>query len=349
MSRIKNFSFKNLNRCFIIAEVSANHGQNFETAVKMIREAKRCGANAVKFQTYTPDTITLKCDKPCFQIGHSKWKGQTLHELYQKAYTPWDWFGRLKKAADEAGIIFFSAAFDTTAVDMLESLDVPFHKVASFELNDIPLIEYMAKTRKPLIMSTGMATVAEIREAVASARKAGAGEIVLLKCVSSYPAQPGDMNLRSIPDMKKRFGCAVGLSDHSMGHDAAVAAVSLGAQVVEKHFMLSKKTKTPDSFFSITPSELSDLVLHVRTSEAMLGKVFYGLSEEEKKNRSFRRSLFAVRDIREGEKLTHENVRSIRPAHGLSPKYLKQILGKKAKTAIAYGTPLNNALIARST
>lgn len=345
MARLKNFSFKDLKRCFIIAEVSANHGQDFDTAVKMIREAKRCGANAVKFQTYTPDTITLKCDKSCFQISHSKWKGQTLHELYQKAYTPWDWFGRLKKVADDAGIIFFSAAFDTTAVDLLESLHVPFHKVASFELNDIPLIEYMAKTRKPLIMSTGMATVSEIREAVTSARKAGAGEIVLLKCVSSYPAQPGDMNLRSIPDMKKRFGCAVGLSDHSMGHDAAVAAVSLGAQVVEKHFILSKKIKTPDSFFSITPSELNGLVRHVRTTQDMLGKVFYGLSPEEKKNRTFRRSLFAVKDIRAGEKLTRENVRSIRPAHGLSPKYLKQILGKKAKTAIAYGTPLKNALI----
>lgn len=345
MEKLKSFRFKDLKRCFIIAEVSANHGQDLETAVKMIHEAKRCKADAVKFQTYTPDTITLKCDKPCFQIGHSKWKGQTLHELYQKAYTPWDWFVRLKKAADDAGIIFFSAAFDTTAVDMLESLNVPFHKVASFELNDIPLIEYMAKTRKPLIMSTGMATVAEIKEAVTCARKAGAGEIVLLKCVSSYPAQPQDMNLRSIPDMKKRFGCAVGLSDHSMGHDAALVAVSLGAQIVEKHFILSKKIRTPDSFFSITPSELTELVRHVRTSEAMLGKVFYGLSPEEKKNRTFRRSLFAVKDICQGEKLTRENVRSIRPAHGLSPKYLKTIIGKRAKAAIEYGTPIKRAYI----
>lgn len=347
MAEIKKFSFKNLKRCFIIAEVSANHGQDFETAVRMVREAKRCGADAVKFQTYTPDTITLNSDKPCFSIGHSKWKGQTLYELYQKAYTPWDWFERLKKVADEEGIIFFSAAFDKTAVNLLEKLKVPFHKVASFELNDIPLIEYMARTRKPLIMSTGMATVAEIKEAVDAARRAGAREIVLLKCVSSYPAEPKDMNLRSIPDMKKRFGCPVGLSDHSMGYDAAVAAVCLGAQVVEKHFILDKKINTPDSFFSIDPSELSELVRHVRTAEDMLGKVFYGLSEQEKGNRTFRRSLFAVKDIRKGELLTEDNVRSIRPADGLSPKYLGKILGKKAKTAIVHGTPLKKSLIGR--
>lgn len=347
MAKLKNFRFRGLNRCFIIAEVSANHGQKFDTAVRMIHEAKRCGADAVKFQTYTPDTITLKCDNKYFYIGHSKWKGQTLHELYQKAYTPWDWFGRLKKAADDAGIIFFSAAFDRTAVDLLESLDVPFHKVASFELNDLPLIEYMARTRKPIIMSTGMATVAEIKEAVNTARKAGASEIVLLRCVSSYPAQPKDMNLRTIPDLKKRFKCAVGLSDHSMGPNAAIAAVCVGATVVEKHFILSKKTKTPDSFFSIDPEELKDLIRQVRLTEEMLGKVSYGLSTEEIKNRTFRRSLFAVKDIAKGEVLTEDNVRSIRPAHGLSPRHFKAILGKKAKAAIVYGTPLTKTLIGR--
>ena len=347
MGNLKAFSFKNLKRCFVIAEVSANHGQDFQTAVNMIREAKRCGADAVKFQTYTPDTITLNSDKPWFNIGHSKWKGQTLYELYKKAYTPWDWFDRLKKVADEEGIIFFSAAFDKTAVDLLESLKVPFHKVASFELNDLPLIEYMAKTKKPLIMSTGMATVSEIKDAVRTAQKAGAREVVLLKCVSSYPADPKDMNLKTIPDLKKRFGCTVGLSDHSLGPTAAIAAVCMGAQVVEKHFILSKKVKTPDSFFSIDPAELKDLVNQIRTTEEMLGKVFYGLSAQEKENRIFRRSLFAVKDIGKGETLTEENVRSIRPAHGLSPKYLKDVLGKKAKTMIVYGTPLKKSLVVR--
>lgn len=347
MAKLKNFKFKDLKRCFIIAEVSANHGQDFQTAVRMIHEAKRCGADAVKFQTYTPDTITLNSDQPWFQIGHSKWKGQSLYELYQKAYTPWEWFKDLKKEADKAGIVFFSAAFDFTAVDLLEDLNVPLHKVASFELNDLPLIEYMARTKKPIIMSTGMASPAEIKEAVVTAKRSGASEIVLLRCVSNYPAEPKDMNLKTIPDLKKRFKCVVGLSDHSMGATAAVAAVCLGARVVEKHFIINKKIKTPDSFFSIDPRELADLVREVRTTEQMLGGISYGLSSEEKKNRNFRRSLFAVKDIAKGEELTLENVRSIRPANGLSPKFLKDVLGKRAKTSIAYGTPLKEALIER--
>lgn len=347
MGKLKTFSFKNLRKCFIIAEVSANHGQDFDTAVKMVHEAKRCGADAVKFQTYTPETITLKSDQPWFQIGHSKWKGQSLYELYQKAYTPWEWFPQLKKEADRAGIIFFSAAFDPTAVDLLEQINVPMHKVASFELTDLPLIACMGRTKKPIIISTGMATVAEIKEAVQTAKKAGAPEVVILKCVSSYPAEPKDMNLKTIPDLKKRFGCAVGLSDHSMGPNAAVAAVCMGAQVVEKHFILSKKIKTPDSFFSIDPAELKDLVRQVRITEEMLGQVFYGLSSQEKSNRVFRRSLFAVKDIQKGDVLTSENVRSIRPAHGLSPKYLGDVLGKKATTAIVFGTPLKKSFVGR--
>lgn len=348
MAKLKNFKFKDLKRCFIIAEVSANHGQKFETALKMIHEAKRCGADAVKFQTYTPDTITLKCNNSYFHIGHSKWKGQTLHELYQKAYTPWEWFKDLKKEADKAGIVFFSAAFDKTAVDLLEDLYVPFHKVASFELNDLPLISCMARTRKPIIMSTGMATIDEIDEAVATAKKAGASEVVLLRCVSSYPAEPKDMNLRTIPDLKRRFQCAVGLSDHSMGANAAVAAVCMGACIIEKHFILSKRIKTPDSFFSIDPPEFKDLVNQVRTTQEMLGEVSYALSPEETNNRTFRRSLFAVKDIAKGDVLTEDNVRSIRPAHGLSPKYFQGILGKKAKTTIQYGTPLKKTLIGGS-
>jgi pseudaminic acid synthase len=347
MRSINKISFKQLKQSFIIAEVSANHGQDFKKALEMIRVAKKCGADAVKFQTYTPDTITLKSDLPWFQIGHSKWKGQSLYELYQKAYTPWDWFARLKKEADKAGIVFFSAAFDKTAVDLLEELNVPVHKVASFELNDLPLIEYMARTKKPIIMSTGMATIPEIEDAVKTAKSAGASEIVLLRCVSSYPAQPKDMNLRIIADLKKRFNCAVGLSDHSMGPNAATAAVCMGASVIEKHFILSKELQTPDSFFSIDPAELKDLVRQVRLTEEMLGDVSYGLSPEEQNNRKFRRSLFAVKDIAKGELLTHENVRSIRPADGLSPKYLTEIIGRKAKTAIVYGTPLKKSLIER--
>jgi pseudaminic acid synthase len=330
---------------FVVAEVSANHNQKFDLAEKMIKVAKDCGADAVKFQAYKPDTLTTDCDNEYFRIKHPKWGGQTLYELYQKAYTPWEWFEPLKKKADELGIMFFCTVFDRTSVDMLEELDICAHKIASFELVDLPLIEYAAKTGKPLIISTGMADLSEMAEAVDTARKAGAKEIVLLKCVSSYPAKPQEMNLKTIPHMRELFDCPVGLSDHSLGIAASVCAAALGADIVEKHFTLSRKTETPDSFFSIEPQELKQLVENIRIVEKALGKVYYGLTEEERKSKIFRRSLFVVEDIKKGEVFSRRNIRSIRPADGLEPKYIDTVVGRRARVDIKCGTPLSWDLI----
>jgi pseudaminic acid synthase len=330
---------------FIIAEISANHKQNLQTAKTLIRKAKECGADAVKFQAYTPDTMTIDADNKYFVIKHPEWGGQTLYELYKKAYTPWSWFRRLKKTADALGIALFSTAFDKTSVDFLEEIGVPFHKIASFELVDLPLIEYVARTKKPLIISTGMAAFSEINEAVSAARRAGAEDITLLKCVSSYPATPEEMNLRTIPDMKKRFGLPVGLSDHTLDPNIAVAAVSLGASIVEKHFTISRSIKTPDSFFSVEPVEFKKMVHGIRVVEKALGKAHYGLSKGEKKSRIFRRSLFAVEDIKKNGIFTEHNVRSIRPSDGMKPKNLNMVLGKRAVRDIKRGTPLRPDLI----
>ena len=330
----------NQGQTFIIAEVSANHGQSFKKAVALIRKAKECGASAVKFQVYAPDTLTVDIDNKYFRIAHPRWGGQTLYQLYERAYTPWSWFKKLKKVADDLGIIFFATAFDKKAVDLLEGLKVPIHKIASFELVDLPLIEYVAKTKKPIIISTGMATMSEIKEALHVARKAGAKDIILLKCVSSYPAEPEQMNLRMIPHLQEMFGCPVGLSDHTLGIGTSIAAVSLGARVIERHFTLSRKHKTPDCFFSIQPEELKMLVENVRIAERAIGKVDYGLTKEERKSRVFRRSLFVVKDIKKGEAFNENNVKSIRPAYGLRPKYLDSVLGKIAKKNIKKGTPL---------
>lgn len=330
---------------FVIAEVSANHGQDFNRAVDMIKVAKECGADAVKFQAGRPDTLTINADNKYFQIKHPQWGGQTLYELYKKAYTPWEWFKKLKEAADDLEIVFFATAFDKGAVDLLEEIDVPIHKIASFELVDLPLIEYVAKTKKPLILSTGMADICEIQEAVATARNTGVKEITLLKCVSSYPAKPEEMNLKTIPHMQELFQCPVGLSDHSLGIGASVCAVALGAVVIEKHFTLSRKTKTLDGFFSIEPEELKELVGNIRIAEKTLGKIHYGLTEGEKKSRVFRRSLFVVKDINKGEIFTEENLKSIRPANGLSPKYTTIILGRTAKKNVRKGTPLTWDLV----
>lgn len=338
---------KDKKKCLIVAEISANHGQSLSRAVSMIKEAKACGADAVKFQAYTPDTITLKADNRYFRIRHSSWRGQTLYELYKKAYTPWNWFKRLKNAASKEGLLFFATAFDKSSVDFLEELGVPCHKTASFELVDLPLIEYMAGKGKPLILSTGMSSVQEIKEAVSAARRAGAKDITLLKCVSSYPAEPREMNLRAIPDMKRRFGCRVGLSDHTFGVGVPIAAVSLGAVMIEKHFTLSRKIRTPDSFFSVEPEEFKSLVENIRTAEAALGEASYSLSSSEKKNKVFRRSLFAVKDIARGELFTGENVRSIRPSYGLAPKRLYSLLGKRANRPVKAGTPLRAEMIKR--
>lgn len=344
MNRENRFINKN-SQCLIVAEVSANHGQNYNQAVSFIKKAKECGADAVKFQTYTPDTLTIDSDNKYFRIYHPEWGGQTLYQLYKKAYMPWKWFKKLKRAADSLGILFFSTAFDKTSVDLLEEIAVPVHKIASFELVDLPLIEYIARTKKPLIISTGMATVSEIKEAVKTAKNAGAKDIILLKCVSAYPAKPEEMNLKTIMHMKKMFNCPVGLSDHTLGIGVSIAAVSLGAQVIEKHFTLSRKIKTPDSFFSIEPQELKELVKNIRISEKAIGKVSYGLTKEEQKSRKYRRSLFVVKDIKKGEAVTEKNVKSIRPSNGLPPKYLKDVLEKKAKRNIDRATPLNWSLI----
>jgi len=333
-------NFEKLKKCFVIAEVSANHGQSFNRAIAMIKKAKECGADAVKFQCYTPNTITLDCNNKYFRIKHPKWGGQTLYQLYQKAYTPWKWFKKLKKFADDLGIIFFATAFDKISVDFLEELKVPFHKIASFELVDLPLIKYAAKTKKPLILSTGMATLPEIEEAVNAGKKAGAKEVILLKCVSSYPAKPEEMNLRTIPDLKKRFKVPIGLSDHTLGIGVSIAAVSLGAQIIEKHFILAQKFKTPDSFFSLAPDEFRTMVENIRITERALGEVSYDLTADQKKSRIFRRSLFAVKNIKKGNIFTEENIRSIRPGSGLHPRHLDEIIGRRANKDIKCGTPL---------
>ncbi len=330
---------------FIVAEISTNHGQSFNRAVKLIKEAKKAGADAVKFQTYTPDIHTLNINNQYFRIKHEKWRGQTLFKLYEKTYTPWDWFPKLKKIADEKKIIFFSTASDRSSVDFLEKLKVPLHKITSFELVDLDLVKYAAKTKKPLILSTGMASAPEIKEAVDTAHKAGAKKIILLKCVSSYPAKPEEMNLKTIPHMEKTFRYLIGLSDHTLGIAVPLAAVSLGAKVVEKHFCLSRKIKTPDRFFSIEPSELKEMVINIRVVEKALGKVHYGLTKGEEKNKIFKRSLFVVKNIKKGEIFTNKNIRSIRPGYGLPPKYLKKILHKRTKKNIKMGTPLSWNLI----
>ena len=338
---------KNKPSVFVIAEVSSNHGQKFENAVKLIEAAKSAGADAVKFQVYSPDTMTINSASKYFKRLHPRWGDQTLYELYKQAYMPWEWMGKLKKIAADLGIIFFATAFDKTSVDFLESLKVPMYKIASFELVDLPLIEYIAKTGKPIIFSTGMATLKEIGEAVGVAKKAGAKDISLLKCVTDYPPKPEEMNLNTITDMKNEFDLPVGLSDHTLGTEVSVAAVALGASIIEKHITLSRRKKTPDNFFSIEPGELKELVSAIRTVEKSLGRVHYGCTRGEKSSREqlWRRSLFVVEDIKKGERFSEENVRSIRPAAGIKPKYFKQILNKKAKRNIKKGTPLKHDLI----
>ena len=332
-------------KTFIVAEISANHGQNFKRAISLIKKAKECGADAVKFQCYTPDTLTIDCKNRYFKIKHPKWGGQTLYQLYKKAYTPWKWFKKLKQIAEDLGLVFFATCYDKTSVDFLEELGVSLHKVSSFELVDLPLIEYVAKTKKPLILSTGMATLEEIKEAVKTARCNGAKEIVLLKCVSAYPAKYSEMNLKTIPDMIKRFKTVVGLSDHTLGTEVAVASVVLGAKVVEKHFALSRRQRTPDSFFSLQPQEFKKLVEGIRIVEKALGKVIYKPTSSEKKNRIFRRSLFVVKDIKKGDVFNEDNLKCIRPGYGLHPKYLKNILGKISGCDIKKGTPLRLKMI----
>ena len=333
---------------YIVAEMSANHNQDFEQAVQIIQAAKEAGADAVKLQTYTPDTLTIDCDNEYFRITGTLWDGRTLYDLYGEAYTPWDWQPRLKEIANELGLDLFSTPFDDTAVDFLEEMGVPVYKVASFENVDLPLLRRIARTGKPMIMSTGMAALAEIDEAVRTIREAGGGQLALLKCTSAYPALPEEMNLRTIPHLVEAFGVPVGLSDHTLGIAVPVAAVALGACIVEKHFALSRALPGPDSAFSLEPHEFEAMVEAVRTTEKARGTVRYGVSGGEAESRVFRRSLFVVRDVKSGEIFTTDNVRPIRPGYGLHSRYLDEVLGRRASRDIKRGTPLSWSLVAGS-
>jgi pseudaminic acid synthase len=332
---------------YIIAEVSANHHQDFEQAVKIVRAAKDAGADAVKLQTYTPDTMTIACTRPEFRIEGTIWHGRNLYELYGEAFTPWEWQPRLKQVADDLGLDLFSSPFDGSAVDFLEKMNVPAHKLASFELVDIPLIQKMARTGKPLIISTGMATIEEIEEAVQAARQSGAMQIALLKCTSAYPSAPEEMNLRTIPELSRRFNAPVGLSDHTMGTTVPVAAAVLGACIIEKHITLSRSEPGPDSAFSLEPEEFKAMVDAVRIAEKALGEIHFGVGAKEASSRVFRRSLFVVQDVKQGQPFTEENVRSIRPGHGLHTRYLPEILGRSAARDVERGTPLSWDLVHR--
>lgn len=330
---------------YIIAELSANHNGDINRALKIIEEAKRAGANAVKLQSYTPDTITIDCDSKDFQITGGLWNGQTLYQLYQSAHLPWEWHKQLFDKAKEIGITIFSSPFDNTAVDMLEELDAPAYKIASFEAIDLPLIEYVAKTGKPIIISTGLANKKEIKEAIDTAQKAGCTQLVILHCVSSYPAPACEYNLATIPDMAKEFGVLTGLSDHTIDNTTAITSIALGACVIEKHVTLNRDGGGPDDSFSLEPKELTQLCHHTKTAWLARGKVNYARTESEQSNLTFRRSLYLVDDVKKGETLTEKNVRSIRPGFGLPPKYLPDILGKKINCDMSRGSPLTMDII----
>jgi len=333
------------NPVYVIAELSANHGQCFEQAVELVRAAKACGADAVKLQTYTPDTLTIDCDNEFFRISGTLWNGRTLYDLYQEAFTPWEWQPKLKRLADELGIELFSTPFDASAVDFLERMNVAAYKIASFENCDVGLLRKVAGTGKPIIASTGMATLGEINELVDTVFAAGGKQLALLKCTSAYPAPPEEMNLRTIPHLADAFGVPVGLSDHTLGAAVPIAAVSLGACIIEKHLTLSRAAGGPDSAFSLEPDEFKNMVQSIRVAEQALGTVHYGFSAGETKSRAFRRSLFVVKNIKAGEIFRGENIRSIRPGQGLHPRYFNEILGRAACRDICRGTPMSWDLV----
>jgi len=348
---------------FIAAEISCNHLQKKDYALKLIEEAKAAGADGVKFQTYTPDTITADIDNEYFRIKGTLWEGKTLYELYNEAYTPWEWFPELKDKADEEGLIFFSSPFDETSVDLLEKLDCPIYKIASFEINHIPLLRYIASKKKPIILSTGVSTLEDIELALKSIREEGLEEIAVLKCTSAYPAPVNEMNLATIKDIKERFDVVPGLSDHTINIMVTVVAVSMGAKIIEKHFMLDRKAGGPDAEFSLEPAEFKNMVKAVRDTEQMepnelkekikslgeveqaIGKVNYELTEKVKNHKFFMRSIFVVKDMKEGEIFSRDNIRVIRPNKGMHPKYYSGILGKKAKKNIEKGTPLESNMV----
>ena len=333
-------------KTFVVAEVSANHLQDYGRAEAIIKAAAQAGADAVKLQTYTPDTITLDCDNDYFQITQGTiWDGTTLHKLYEEAYTPWEWQPRLMEYANGLGLECFSSPFDATAVDFMKEMDMPAYKVASFEINDIPLIRKIAGLGKPVILATGIAYLEDMERALQVCKEEGNEQVVLLKCTSAYPSPYEEMNLKVIPSMAQVFDCITGLSDHSMGTAAAVASVALGAKMVEKHLTLSRADGGPDGAFSMEPDEFKKMVDEIRIVEKALGKVTYELSEKQKRSREDGRSLFVVKNMKEGEIFTEENVRSIRPAFGLHTMYLDEIMGKRARTDISKGTPLDWKLI----
>jgi pseudaminic acid synthase len=336
-------------KVYIIAEMSANHGQSFDRALEVVRAAKDAGADAIKLQTYTADTITINCRHPEFMIGKGTlWEGRNLHDLYAEAHTPWEWQPELKKEAESLGLHCFSTPFDDTAVDFLEGMNVPAYKIASFELVDTELLKKVAATGKPAIISTGMASFTEIEEAVQTLRDNGCVQLALLKCTSAYPSLPADMNLRTIPHMADTLKVPVGLSDHTLGLAVPLAAVALGACIIEKHLTLQRSDGGPDGAFSLEPNEFREMVEAVRLAEQALGSVNYAATKSEEASRVFRRSLFVVKDMKLGEAFTRENVRSIRPGYGLAVKEFERVLGSRAVCAINRGTPLTEELIRKT-
>ena len=347
--KIGNIFIGKKNRPFVIAEMSGNHNHSLERAVEIVEAAAESGAHALKLQTYTAETMTLSINKDefCIQDEKSLWNGENLYNLYKKAYTPWDWHQSIMKRANELGMMCFSSPFDESAVDFLEDLNVPAYKIASFENNHLPLIKKVASTGKPIIISTGMATVAEIDEAVNTARNAGCKDLVLLKCTSTYPANPINTNILTIPHMRELFDCEVGLSDHTMGLGASIAAVAHGASVIEKHFTLSRADGGVDSVFSLEPEELRNLVIETERAWQSLGNIFYGTSEDEKKSKMLRRSIYIAEDMARGDIFTEENLRIVRPGLGLPPKYFSIFLGQKVNKDVKKGTPMNWNLLGK--
>ncbi len=326
---------------YIVAEMSGNHNMDYDRAVRIIEKAKESGADAIKLQTYTADTITTDCDSDFFRTGSGLWEGTTLYKLYQKAYTPWEWQGKLKEYAESLGLDFFSSPFDLTAVDFLEGLSVPAYKIASYEINDIPLIRRVARTQKPIMISTGVAYLSDIELALRVCREEGNENVILLKCVSEYPTPYEEINLRVIPELAGTFDCLTGLSDHSMGTEVAVAGVALGAKIVEKHFITDRSEGGTDAAFSMEPEEFASMVKQIRNVEKSLGTGVYQLTPEQINSRKCSRSLFVVQDMKKGEKFTEENVRSIRPGAGLHTKHYEEVLGQRAKCDLKKGTPVD--------
>ncbi len=343
--KIANFEIGNNSPVFIIAELSANHNGSLETAINTIKAAKKTGANAIKLQTYTPDTITINSDKDDFVVKGTIWEGKRLYQLYEEAYTPWEWHDKLFQVAKDEDLVCFSSPFDKMAVDFLEKLNVPAYKIASFEITDIPLIEYVASKLKPIIISTGIATEQDIELAIDACKRMGNEEIALLKCTSSYPAPIEEANMIMVKDFRKRFGVVSGLSDHTIGSTVPIVATVLGAKIIEKHFILDRSIGGPDASFSMNESEFTEMVKAVRDTEKAIGNISYDLTEKQQSGKNFSRSIYVVEDIKEGEKITEENIRSIRPGFGLHPKFWNDVIGKTAKSDIEQGTRLSWELI----